>query len=307
MNYHKYLHVSELDKQWGLYINTIGHCKVSPHQSYPLTKEHPKTHSFNWDNGRILDDYYIVFISKGGGTFQSAATQPVEVNEGICFFLYPGIWHRYRPNANSGWEEYWIGFNGTYPDQLMNSAFFEVERPFINVGLNFDILGLFHNLIEKVQQSSPGYRQVITGIALQMLGILHGTSMSKEQEDDPILQRINKAKFLLQESLERPIDMETLAEKLPMGYSSFRKYFKQATGVSPNQYHLDLRLKKAVNLLASSTLNVSEVADQTGFDSLYYFSRLFKKKTGKSPSQYRQELSSSTGHSDPSANLSYNN
>ncbi|MGO1245450.1 MAG: helix-turn-helix domain-containing protein [Sphingobacterium sp.] len=305
MSYHKYLHVSELDEKWGLYINTVGHCKVNPHQSYPISKEHPKTHSFNWDNGRILSDYYLVFISKGGGIFQSAATEPVEIDEGTCFFLYPGIWHRYKPNANSGWEEYWIGFNGTYPDRLMHS-FFNVKRPFVNVGLNFGILKLFHSLIETVQQSSPGYRQIITGITLQMLGILNSTSMTREQEGDPVLKLINKAKFLLQESLERPIDMETLAKNLPMGYSSFRKYFKAATGVSPNQYHLDLRLKKAINLLTSSTLNISEIADQTGFDSLYYFSRLFKKKTGKSPRQYRLALPNTNGGNDALVDLSYN-
>lgn len=304
MNYHKYLHVSDLDEKWGLYINTVGHCKVDPHQSYPNIKEHPKTHSFNWDNGRILSDYYLVFISKGGGMFQSATTEPIEINEGTCFFLYPSVWHRYRPNANSGWEEYWIGFNGTYPDALMNSCFFNAENPFIEVGLNFDILNHFHALIEKVQQSAPGYRQVITGITLQLLGILNGTSLKKEQESDPILVLINKAKFILQESLEKPIDMETLAKNLPMGYSSFRKSFKAATGVSPNQYHLDLRLKKAINLLTSSTLNISEIANQTGFDSLYYFSRLFKKKTGKSPRQYRQKLSNNTEHIDPSTNPS---
>lgn len=303
MSYHKYLYVSELDEKWGLYLNTIGHCKVNPHQSYPITKEHPKTHSFNWNNGRILSDYYLVFISKGGGIFQSAQTDPVEINEGTCFFLYPGIWHRYRPNVNSGWEEYWIGFNGTYPDDLMNSCFFNVEKPFISVGLNYDVLKLFHRLIEIVQQSSPGYRQIITGITLQILGIVNGTSIKEEQESDPILKLINKAKFLLQESLE-PIDMETLAENLPMGYSSFRKSFKNATGVSPNQYHLDLRLKKAIYLLTSSRLNISEIADQTGFDSLYYFSRLFKKKTGKSPSQYRLGLINNIEHNDALGNLS---
>ena len=122
-------------------------------------------------------------------------------------------------------------------------SFFNVKRPFVNVGLNFGILKLFHSLIETVQQSSPGYRQIITGITLQMSNI-NSTSMTREQEGDPVLKLINKAKFLLQESLERPIDMETLAKNLPMGYSSFRKYFKAATGVSPNQYHLDLRLKE---------------------------------------------------------------
>ena len=78
MSYHKYLHVVNWTKSGVFTLNTVGHCKANPHQSYPISKEHPKTHSFNWDNGRILSDYYLVFISKGGGIFQSAATEPVK-------------------------------------------------------------------------------------------------------------------------------------------------------------------------------------------------------------------------------------
>ena len=286
-NYHKYLHKSELEERWGLYINTVGYSRIHANQDYPNNKEHPQTHSFNWNNGRILNGYYLIFISKGQGIFQSAFTELTTVKEGMCFFLYPGVWHRYKPDSNSGWEEYWIGFNGDYPNELMHKGFFSVNKPFINVGLHCDLLHLFHNLIETVQASSYGYRQVIAGITLQILGLANAASMRKEKAEDPAGRLITKAKFLLQESLEKPVNMESVARDLPMGYSAFRKAFKDITGESPNQYHLNLRLHKASFLLNSTTLSISEIAYQTGFDSLFYFSKLFKKKTGKSPKLFR--------------------
>lgn len=272
-----------------MYVNTVGCARIKPNQDYPINKEHPLSHSFNWNKGRILSGYYLIFISKGQGVFESAVTGPAPIKEGTCFFLYPGIWHRYKPDSNSGWEEYWVGFNGMYPDDLMHKGFFPVEKPFIRTGLNCGLLNLFHNLMETVDASAAGYPQVIAGITLQILGLVSAASRHKEQERDPVGRLIAKARFILQESLDKQVDMEVLAGDLPMGYSAFRKAFKKVTGESPNQYHLNLRLNKARYLLTSTTLTIGEVAYDTGFDSLFYFSKLFKSKSGKSPKAYRME------------------
>lgn len=289
-NYFKYLNITSLEERWGLYITTVGYSKVSPNENYPNNQEHPQSHTLTWNKGRILNDFYMIFISKGEGIFESALTAPTTITAGTCFFLFPGIWHRYKPNLKSGWEEYWVGFNGAYAQQLMSADFFKKEDPFINVGLNKDLLVYFRKLIETADTISTGYLQSLAGITLQILGLVNAISMHQEYDNDPIGKLISKAIFLLQESLDQQMDMEKLARQLPMGYSSFRKAFKKNTGESPNQYHLNLRLNRAKDLLTSTALNINEVADQSGFDSVFYFSKLFKKKNGMSPKFYRTSI-----------------
>jgi AraC-like DNA-binding protein len=289
-NYQKYLNVSNTEKSWEFYVNTVGSAKVGANESYPNNREHPLDHALTWNKGRILNGYYIVFITKGEGVLESAKTKPVEISAGTCFLLFPGIWHRYKPNPASGWEEYWVGFNGEYPDMLIRKGIFKPEDPFINVGLNEDLLLLFHTLIKVTKAAEIGHRQVATGITLQMLGLLNSLAKYHDHIASRNGRLVAKAKFLLQNSIENPVSLERIAEEIPMGYSNFRKIFKQVTGMSPNQYLLELKLDKARELLNATNLTVNEVSYQTGFDSVFYFSRIFKKKNGVAPKEYRNQL-----------------
>ncbi|HEY4205563.1 MAG TPA: AraC family transcriptional regulator [Puia sp.] len=286
-NFHKYLAVSAKEESWGFYVTTVGYSRTDPNQIYPHNQEHPHSHSFTWNKGRILNDYYIVFISKGQGVFESALSQPTVIRAGTCFFLFPDVWHRYKPDLTTGWEEYWIGFRGLYPDQLMTKGFFSSAFPIASPGLNDTLLGLMQKIVDNVHSAAPGYHQVISGITLEILGLVHALSTHEELSIDEDEQAVEKAKFYLRENLESTLDMKQLLRQLPMSYSKFRKIFKELTGESPNQYHLHLRLDKARELLNTTNLNVTEVAYSLGFDSVFYFSRLFKKKNGISPKSYR--------------------
>jgi AraC-like DNA-binding protein len=290
--FYKYLPLSETEENWGFYVTTVGYTKIIPQGIYPPSQGHPSSHAFTWNKGRILDGYYLVFITRGKGVFESAQTSPVMVGEGACFFLFPNVWHRYKPDASSGWEEFWVGFKGRYPDSIMKQNFFNSQTPFLDAGLNEQLLILFSRLLETVRNAVPGYHQIISGITLEILGLVYAISVHKEQGEDPTQQLIAKAMFLLRESLDKPVDIELLAKGLPMGYSKFRTAFKKISGQSPHEYHLTLRVEKARELLRSTSLKINEIAYQTGFDSEYYFSKFFKKKVGISPKFYRKSSDS---------------
>jgi len=288
-NFNKYLTPSAIDEKWGFFVTSVGCSKIEINQSYPVNKEHPATHAFNWNKGRILNDYYLVYISKGRGVFESSETGAFEVGAGTCFFLFPGVWHRYKPDPHVGWEEYWVGFKGIYPNHLMAQHFFDKKNPFINIGLNENLQQLFHQLLDCVKMASPGYHQVISGLTLQMLALVNSVSVNESAGADSTAAAIIKAKFRMRESIENPVEIEQLLTEIPMSYSKFRLAFKKATGLSPNQYYLNIRLNKAKELLNSTSLNINEIAYHTGFDSIFYFSKLFKRKNGISPKDYRNE------------------
>ncbi|WP_316810753.1 AraC family transcriptional regulator [Pedobacter heparinus] len=285
-NFNKYLTTSELEEKWGFYITTAGFSRIESNQAYPDNRQHPTTHAFDWDNGRILNGYYLIFISKGEGIFETEAAKPFRISEGSCFVLFPGTWHRYKPDLNTGWEEYWIGFRGFYADELIR-RFFDKKKPVLYTGLNEDMLRLYQSVLMKIKDAKPGYHQEIAGITHQMLGLLNAMSNLDQTNASPAEQLVLTAKFLLRESLREPDRLENIIKDLPVSYSKFRKDFKRITGQSPNQYQLNLRLEKVKELLSITRLSVSEIAYQTGFDSVSHLSKTFTKKYSLSPRAYR--------------------
>lgn len=286
-NYHKYLHITDFDKKWGFYVTTAGSAKVKPRGKYPPSSEHPSEYLFTWEKGRVLNCYSILFITKGEGIIEYAGSRSVKLTPGSCFILKPGVWHRYKPDLLCGWEEYWVSFHGTYPEIIMQNDILCNGNLHIELGHNHDLLWLFQLLIKTMANAEPGYHQLITGITLQILAVVSNAFKFRTANKNSQERLITKAKFLMQNAIEEQLNIKELAEALPMSYPQFRKAFRDSTGISPNQYHLQLRLDRAKELLLTSQLTINEIAFKTGFTSIFYFSRFFKKITGLAPKSYR--------------------
>lgn len=82
---------------------------------------------------------------------------------------------------------------------------------------------------------------------------------------------------------------ESMAAKLHVSYSWFRRAFKKETQLSPKSYFLKLKLDRAKMLLSQRDETISEIAERLGFESANYFSIFFKSKTGMSPSQFQNK------------------
>ncbi len=98
---------------------------------------------------------------------------------------------------------------------------------------------------------------------------------------------IEQSKDIIQKNLNKNIDIEQLAKNLYVSYSWFRQAFKDQTGEAPAQYHQNLRIKKAEEMLTKSDLSIRQISEELGFQNQNHFSALFKRKTGVSPNAYR--------------------
>ena len=122
INYYKYLPVSREDENWGLCVLNTGCTHIEATGLYPF-KTHPAHHYFNWSIGRILNEYQIIYITRGRGLFESDSCKCKEIEAGTIIILFPGERHRYKPDSDTGWDEYWIGLKGDIIDNLVKKNF----------------------------------------------------------------------------------------------------------------------------------------------------------------------------------------
>lgn len=100
-----------------------------------------------------------------------------------------------------------------------------------------------------------------------------------------VLERLQRAVF---QSIDRPVSISTLADEVHISESHLRLLFRKEFGVSLGAYIRDTKMMRASRLLATTNLNVSEISEQCGYDTLFAFSRAFKTSRGVSPLQYRK-------------------
>jgi AraC-like DNA-binding protein len=292
-SFSQYFPISVRDRKWGWYVTTAGQMRLLPGQAYP-PPGHPKGYHFDWTQGRVPDTHALVYISRGGGTFESRQSARQAIVAGQVIFLFPGVWHRYRPAAETGWDEHWIGFEGEVARRWVRNKFFSPRAPVFKPGQEEKWLALFAELITVIKLNRPALQQVMAGFVGQMLGLLYSGQQAGLAGDDQALLIVQKAIARMQTELEKGLNAQALARELKVSYSSFRHTFQQHTGSSPHQYLLELRLVRARNLLTQTTQSVKEISQQAGFDDEHYFCRFFKMKTGLTPGQWRSRTMS--GH-----------
>ncbi|NDW11398.1 AraC family transcriptional regulator [Bacteroides sp. 214] len=282
----KYLIVNETDALWGLIVNSVGYQRVEPGDVYP-PQNHPTRYLFNVKKGRVLNEYQLLYITRGKGTLIFSDRKRIEVKEGNMFLLFPGEWHSYKPDPEVGWDEYWIGFTGINIDERVRHGFFSKQRPVFNIGMNDELVKQYKHAIQTARDQMAGYQQVLAGIVNYLLGNAYSIDKCASFENRELSNRINKAKVIIRESFQQSITPEQIAGEVNMSYSWFRRLFKEYTGFSPAQYIIELRIQKSKELLTNTALTNKEIAFEAGFDNADYFCTVFKKKTGQTPNGYR--------------------
>lgn len=68
----KYLFANEQDNRWGVVVTTAGYQIIEPQTSYPPSN-HPVRYLFSVDKGRRLNEYQLIYVSRGDGSFVSAS------------------------------------------------------------------------------------------------------------------------------------------------------------------------------------------------------------------------------------------
>ena len=113
-------------------------------------------------------------------------------------------------------------------------------------------------------------------------------------QDPELLRRLLRAKDRMDAAAHESWSVRRLARVSGVSEAHFARSFKQAFGVPPHRYLLTRRIERAAALLRDTDLAITEIAFQTGWESLGTFGRTFRDITGESPSGLRDRARGTT-------------
>ncbi|NVK28487.1 MAG: helix-turn-helix transcriptional regulator [Flavobacteriia bacterium] len=190
-----------------------------------------------------------------------------EAVRGVCFYFDDVFTSEYLQSGHSTMipSRVFVAdkrIHDWYADYIKGKTSAE-ESWWIGAGMTNDVLRQYHSRAQKLNTRRPTTKNAI-------------------------LQTIYDSILYLENHALDKFDLEALAFNACMSKYHFLRMFKQVTGFTPQNYHQQIRYKRACELLVDEGTQIQEVAWELGFHELAAFSKFFKKHSGETPSAWRK-------------------
>ncbi len=153
-----------------------------------------------------------------------------------------------------------------------------------------DLDDLFFKLYRTWSARGPGYYSSSLSIIYKIYSKIHSHSNSAylSKKNRILLDAIQKT--FSEKCTDPSFSLKEFIKKSEISETHFRRIFKTAYNMSPNQYLIFLRINRAKELLETGNQSMDKIAEGAGFSSASYFSRIFKERTGFSPYQFQRRF-----------------
>ena len=152
-----------------------------------------------------------------------------------------------------------------------------LTKPFSNE----ELLVRVRNLITQRKNLAERYRERI---------LVPATITAATSLDDKFLYR---AKEVVEENLSDVLfTVEKMADEMALSRTQLLRKLKALTGLSPNEFIKDLRLKRAADMIRQKADTITQIGYAVGFNDQSYFTKCFKKQFAVTPTEYAQQVAS---------------
>lgn len=187
------------------------------------------------------------------------------------------------------WDELFICFAPEHQEAIVERGLLDTHRPvwyLEDPGPVLASLEKLTDLSEGPDQRCVGDRVDLMAETIVMESLIRTTRPALSREE----RLVHEAAKLMNRRMAESFDFDSFAAKHNVHPATLRRQWMRTFERPPLQYHMDLRIQRACQLLCETELSVKEVGAQVGFVDQLYFSRYFKKRVKVPPRQYRERL-----------------
>lgn len=268
------------------FLNDVEHPVV---RLNAVGKERCSTGAYFWDNRNRPECYLFQYTLSGSGTVMIDGEAKI-VEKGTGFFLkMPGPERYYFDEEKNvaPWEFIYMLFECGAAEEYCRYIENHLGRMITLPVYSGAVEWMFEIHAQAKRPNQNPF--LLGGMVFSFLCALCGVGKEKEKAQSPL---IVSAKACMEEVFRQPVGISDVASACHVSQSHLSREFYKVTGVKPSEYMTKLRLKKAVDMLGSTSVQLAQVSEECGFSSANYFQKVFKKHMGMSPAQFRKYVKS---------------
>lgn len=242
---------------------------------------------------RVFDYDYLLYVHSGKGIYKIGSTSytaamgdlfycPPFVGNTIIAdskdpFLLSGV--EFCPDVESvSGVQFCPGVQACEPDyrRILKTRFSLLSNRFL--------IETVWEMIREYRYGKIGSEEICDALLAVLLENLQRMSQGAEEgKTDPAKEILD----YIADNLHRPITHQELSRVFSYHKNSINRLLVRETGLSLKNYVIELRIRKASELLKYSNKSIGEIGEFCGYNSAVFFSRQFREKTGMTPMQFR--------------------
>lgn len=237
----------------------------------------------------LHEEFYQVYcIMEGKAAFRVNGEQ-ADVEQGMIVLLTPGTPHGILPVLGDA-----------APSLRLLEAKFTVQEDTLREELSRippvcrgteKLCAQFYDVFLEGVRKDVHYESVVTGLFSAWLYrlIRHAREFEADGTKGDISPRVTtRIKRYLEAHFREEVSLDRLAEATGYSKNYLCRVFRENAGLTINNYLNEVRISRAVDLLVGTDMDLGEIAQACGYNSVYYFIKSFKKRIGIPPGSYRK-------------------
>ncbi len=244
--------------------------------------------------------YYDITLITGGEGFFRIDTYEYTAGVGDVIFSHPGeIRHWDKNHISDGFalifeEEFLLSF---FNDSafLQNLSYFQpdaISKLSLESEIYERILGLIKDIKHEIDAYQVKDKHILRALLYETLMLLNRTYAATYGVPDENRRagnpHIDKFAGLVNSCFKQQHSTRYYADQLCITPNYLNEIVKGVTGISAKQYIQDRTIQEARKMLTYTNLQITEIANELGFDDPSYFIRFFRKQTGYTPLEYKK-------------------
>lgn len=227
--------------------------------------------------------YLLHFITRGKGRFR-VSNHSYELSAGDVFLIKPGETTYYIADHEQPWNYIWFAFDGTESENILKNCGLWDDVPFRRY-IPDDSLFMYLNELIKGMQNTEYSDYKLLGYLYLIFDYL--TASKSDAAAAAKNDYLNSALLYIHDHYSDNISVQDISDHIGIDRTYLYRLFMKELSLSPKQYLTQYRLKAASDLLYTTQMSISEIANSCGFCDTSSFGKFFRDFTGFTPRQYR--------------------